>query len=311
MQNISNQEEQNREAAKVTGNQFRALGIYSNNCYENTNMYIEYIQSLRVREVNKIDLIRVKNLLINSWNTEKIIRLTGETFTNDSDGFITQWVFPQAYYSAFTSTLASFKVVGHSEESHTAVRAKVADLASRNKYPKDLCVWSDGSIKNTVVNGINCDKAGFQSLKFLYDDINDRNCHIHSFMKSTRHHFLHEKRQDKDFKKIFKTKKGKLKENLTQDDWIKVSESIKKTSWLCLLYRKRIKANYQDIDTFLNFGSELPLLLESIISFVNLINFVNEINVYHSVKEIDNWNNGKFKFVEERLDKIHKLYNIT
>jgi hypothetical protein len=293
-------------SAIVTVNQFKALGSYSNCCFQDEEMYRKYMESVKKRDVNKIKLSEVKSQLVNSWNTEKLLRYTAQNFTTNSDGFVIQWVFPQAYYSIFNSTLAFFETVGHSERSHVAVRAKVADLAHSGKYPEKLCVWSDGVKNNMTVEGLACSKEGFEPLLYLPDDDNNVKCHIHSFMRTTRQIYLDKKREDLNGK--FKTKQGGNKKQLTFADWNKVSEALKKTSWLCLLYRKRIKANYQDIDTFLSNEFQVSEVINAIVSLVNVLNFVNEINIYKSIgEEMEGWIGNRYQFVSDRVEKIQSL----
>jgi hypothetical protein len=309
MLNITTTDSRDKNAATVTVNQFKALGQYANYCLEDEEMFRHYISSLKKRDVNKIDLSKVKSLLVNSWNTEKLIRYTSENFNNHSDGFVTQWIFPQAYYSVFNSTLAFFKVVGHDEDAHVKVRKKLADMASKGKYPSKLCVWGDGAKDGMKVHGLDCDKSNFQPLSLSYDDINDIQCHIHSFIKTTREMFLSEKRDDKNIKKSFTKKDGTPKKKLTLSEWQTISDKLEKTSWLCLLYRKRIKANYHDIDTFLSIDFELSTLLISIVDLVNILNLVNEINIYNSIGDrLSEWSGDRFDFANERIDKISDLF---
>jgi len=309
MLNITAMDSRDKNAATVTVNQFKALGRYANYCLEDEEMFRNYIISLKKRDVNKINLPKIKSLLTNSWNTEKLIRYTSDNFNNHSDGFVTQWIFPQAYYSVFNSTLAFFKVVGHDEYSHVEVRKKLADIASKGKYPNKLCIWGDGAKEGMKVHGLECDKSNFQPLSLLCDDMNDIQCHIHSFVKTTREIFLSEKRDDINIKKLFKNKNGTPKTRLTPSEWQTISDKVPKTSWLCLLYRKRIKANYQDIDTFLNIDFELSTLLISIVDLVNILNLVNEINIYNSIGDrLREWSVDRFDFANERIDKISDLF---
>ena len=48
-----------------------------------------------------------------------------------------------------------------------------------------------------------------------------------------------------------KTKHGKRKTSFSADDWQQVSRNLGATSLLSLLYRKRLKANYDAIETLL------------------------------------------------------------
>ena len=293
-------------AARVTTFQFEALGWYCQESYQDKDMYLQYIKTLKQRDPRKINKKKVKSQLVNSWNTEKLLRLTAETFQNNSDSFILQWAFPQAYYAVFNSTLAFFEVAGHSEDSHTKVRAKIGELASSGKYPSKLCLYADGAKKNLTVKGITCSKENFQAHKYNPNDINNLKCHIHTYFESTRGIYLKDRREV--MKKDFKTTAKKNKKQLSSAEWDKVSEQLKKTSWLCLLYRKRIKANYRDIDTFLSDELDLKNTLNALIKIVNVLNFTNEINIYKAIgKEIVEWSNNRYDFLPERINKIQSL----
>jgi hypothetical protein len=269
-------------AATVTANQFKSLGRYAELCLKDQEMYRKYISSLKKRDdaTKKIDFNLVKLRLINSWNTEKLIRFTKDHIL-DSDGFVLQWIFPQAYYSVFNSTLAFFEVAGHSEKSHSSVKKKLASLCKSQKYPEKLCIWSDGGQNSIETKGLDCSMENYKSLSYRDSDENNLRCHIASFLNVTREKNLKEKREE--MKTKFKTKKGKYKKNLDQSDWDAVSTYLGQTSFLCLLYRKRIKANYQDIDTFLSESIDALDITNSIISLVNTLNFTNELIVRHTI----------------------------
>ena len=127
-----------------------------------------------------------------------------------------------------------------------------------------------------------------------------------SFFRTTRIMHLDER---KDALKI-KTKSGKkLKKSLNSDDWQKVSDSIGKTSWMCLLYRKRIQSNYRNIDTFLSPEFDVGEVLEGLVSFTHVINLTNEINIANHIgaTEIRKWIPRGIDFVCGRIDFIDDL----
>jgi hypothetical protein len=74
----------------------------------------------------------------------------------------------------------------------------------------------------------------------------------------------------------FDTKRGKRKRSLAREDWRKVGDSLGPTSVLSLLYRKRIKSNYRDIDTFLSQSINAPDLYRDLINVVATMNLVHE-----------------------------------
>jgi hypothetical protein len=98
------------------------------------------------------------------------------------------------------------------------------------------------------------------------------NTQICQFLKATREKDLRERKKSMSFK----AKSGKRKRNLTDAEWTKVSDSVGRTSLLSLLYRKRIKSNYQEIDTFLNPHIDATALFNDVIHVVSCLNLIHE-----------------------------------
>lgn len=300
-------------AAVTTSNQFRALGEYSTSFRNNCSTWKAYQNELKFRKKDAIDKGRIKSLLVNSWNTEYLLRQTLENFSGPNNGFVAQWAFPQAYYSTFNSTLASFAASGFTERTHSAVRKKVADFASCGKYPAGLNVFASGSRKDIQISGMESTLQDFKSTDYTEGDAECIKRHLISFFKTTRKHHLENKKSTlRDNQKLamgLKRKDGRPKTSFNNQDWEKVSASIGKTSWLCLLYRKRIQSNYRDIETFLSEKFETGPVLEGLKQFTDTFNLANEINITHKL-ELDivlEWIPERCSFVNERLDFISQL----
>lgn len=275
-------------AAITTTNQFRALGLYADFYKGDEETWKTYQKQLNQRDREKINISFVKAQLVNAWNTERLLKSTYNNFSGPGSGFVAQWAFPQAYYSVFNSTLASFETAGYTEHSHAAVRKKVSNLASLGALPKHLNTWADGSKKELRIEGTSSTWCDFSSTSIYPDNIENIKRHLISFFKTTREMHLDDKKGDLKIK----TKDGrKLKKAFNQTDWRRVSASLGKTSWLCLLYRKRIKSNYKDIDTFLSEDFATRYVLEGLLRFTDVFNFVNEINVCKSIgiEEVGSW----------------------
>lgn len=265
-------------AAIVTRNQFQALGHYAHSYMRKKDVLRAYASRLRSRpNPSKIDRVRVRSLCVNSWNTETLLRATQEQFTEPDQGFVVQWAFPQAYYSSFNSTLASFAVSGFTERSHQAVRRKVADIALSGGLPDGLNVYASGVKDSLQIHGIQTNGAEFQPMGLRIDDSDNVHAHIIAFARSTRGIFLNEKREA--MANHFRTVRGQIKKSLSKADWQRVDRTLGPTSWLDLLYRKRIKANYRDIDTFLSSEFKPALVLGGLKDFMVAFNLINEINI--------------------------------
>ncbi len=294
-------------AAITTSNQFAALGAFACTFKHENGIWQEYRSRLRTRDARRIDIGYVKAQLMNAWNTERLLNMTKDQFSGAGNGFVSQWAFPQAYYAAFNSTLASFACSGFSERSHTKVRKKVSNLACRSALPQNLNVYVDGGPNNLQVYGLSADLTDFQSVRLDLDDPNNVNAHLITFLKSTRKQHLQEKKSDV---KIMTKDKKERKVNYNAADWETVSSSLGKTSWLCLVYRKRIKSNYHDIDTFLSSDFATEKVLNGLSEFVWVFNLANEINIVNhlGIEKIKSWAPG-FSAIENRIDFLSHLFS--
>lgn len=214
----------------------------------------------------------VTQWLLNGWNTEQLLGSNKRVLVEDALRHSLQWAFPQAYYSAFAITLASYKAVGYTEESHSAVIRKFGTEAKANKYPTSLCALAIGFPPVGISVG---DFRLPHSLAYDGNDEDLVNAQLGQFLCATRRIDLREKKVDIPVK----TKAGKRRRAFLPEHWLLVSDALGPTSLLSLLYRKRIKANYRDIDTFLHSDLDAVALYGDLIAIVSTINFVHEVIV--------------------------------
>ena len=261
-----------------------------------------------IRKAKNFDSSELEKWVANSWNTEYILK-ENKAIVEGSGGFALQWAFPQAYYSAFGSTLAMFKAIGYTESSHTRVIKKFGELVAENKYPISVSFYCTGIHKDPDYYNISKpEKVDPFELDLENEDtVNNQIC---QFLKSTRKKLLEEKAPDLKFK----TKDGKPKKSLSSPDWAKVSDRIGNTNLLSLLYRKRIKANYQNIDTFVNMGSKAEGLHTDLCEIVSRINLANELIIAKAigVEEYGRLCDTIKKPSDHRVlqDRIHLIKNI-
>lgn len=199
----------------------------------------------QLKPTAKLDLTTVEKWLRNSWNTESVLGQNQNIIANTGQPFVMQWAFPQAYYAAFTSTLALYKAVGFTQESHTGVLNYFGQLVSENKMPAAISFYSTGP-KPKITYGNIVKPQGIEVIAFDPSDSATIDNQICQFLKSTRENKLDDKVPD--FK--FKNAAGGPRKILNPAMWQTVSDKVGNTTILDLLYRKRIKANYQNIDTF-------------------------------------------------------------
>jgi hypothetical protein len=192
-------------------------------------------------------------------------------FENEALRNSLQWAFPQAYYSTYAITVAYFVSAGFTERSHRAVIAKYGHLAIEGKYPRQIGFVLEGPPTNYQHHNLSpaCLRG---SLHFDPANSGIVDAQIMQFLNGTRDDDLHEKKRDMKFK----TKDGRPKHGFNKQDWIRTSDKFGPTSLLSLLYRKRIKANYRDIETFLAKNLDPAAAFDSLISVVDCTNCVHE-----------------------------------
>ena len=87
------------------------------------------------RRAKNCAVAEVRKWATNSWNTEQILRLSAELLPAEQLVNALQWAFPQAYYSTFALTLATYKVIGHTETSDAAVICRSGDAGRGRPVP--------------------------------------------------------------------------------------------------------------------------------------------------------------------------------
>lgn len=227
------------------------------------------------------ELNQIVSWLRNGWNTEYLLGANRKALEGEALRHSLQWAFPQAYYSVYAVALAFFKAVGFTETSHAAVIWKIGDLMTRDCYPTCLGFVAKGGKTKTFQN---IAKGVLASP--LYFDESDQNCvntHICQFLNGTRRVDLNAKKGDLKLR----TKSGKVKKQFTDADWDIVSEKLGATSIFSLFYRKRIKANYRDIETFISEHLQADLLYDDLISVVFAMNLAHEAFVAKAIGAVD------------------------
>jgi hypothetical protein len=131
---------------------------------------------------------------------------------------------------------------------------------------------------------------------------------IAQFLTSTRGINLKKRRED--MKNDFRTLKGnKIKKALNSTEWGRVSNSLGKTSILSMLYRKRIKSNYHDIDSYLAIGLDAREIFHSLIKIVETLNLIHEACILKLIGEtrirnITDSASTNIEFASDRIDHL-------
>lgn len=299
--------------AEMTHRQFASLSHKLVNAdIENEIVNLDFFIN-KLEKAKNLKLEEVEKWLKNSWNTENVLIQNRSIIQNTGQSFAMQWAFPQAYYSTFGSLLAHFKALGYTQESHTAVMKNFAVLVEQNKFPESVCFYCTGGKNN--IGYINIVKpSDIASMDFDTDNIKTIDNHICQFLKSTREIKL----DDKAIDMKLKNKPGQKRKNLNSAKWQRVSEATGHTTIMDLLYRKRIKANYQDIETFSSTQFKGLEVLTNLSSVVGRLNLINEtyiakavgLDAYQSMLN-RHLKNVKNETVEARFETIKSIVNAT
>lgn len=251
--------------------------------------------------------IEIRKWLLNSWNTEALLRIILSTFPAPQLRRALHWAFPKAYYSTYASCLAFFKAVGYTESSHMAVIRKFGMEVATGHYPLAVSFLCDGGKVKSYQN-LHCTPLPTTLYFDPYDAgiIDER---IRQFLGATRNIDLAEKRVSMPFK----TARGAKKCRLTPADWERVSSALGLTSLLSLLYRKRIKSNYRDIDTYFSDQLDPTQVYADLVHLTSTLNLVHETYIsaalgFESYRRIAECaNDPDHRFVLDRLAEIHGI----
>jgi hypothetical protein len=83
----------------------------------------------------------------------------------------------------------------------------------------------------------------------------------------------------------FFTQKGIFTKKLNKDHWNLIYKTLPQTSILHLLYRLRIKANYEDIETFIHAEIDFKKFHGHIGALISYLNYIHESYVLKVIGE--------------------------
>lgn len=285
-------------AAITTETQFLAIArkISSGKQIEELILMPRFIKA---KKASTFELDKTKKWLTNAWNTELVLRANEIIIDEIDDPFLIQWAIPQAYYSIYCSLMALHNVLGFSQTSHTAVRKKYAEIIQENYIPESIGFYCTGYTETFDYFNI---KNPAQSIKpTRIDDFrNEENLDsvICQLLRSTRKHYVEEHKEAAVLKRLGIVNKNSQqpKKKLTKVDWKLLESKCHPTTLLDFLYRKRIKANYNDIEVFSSERLNAKLFLNSLIVIVDKLNLIHEAYIYKSLRK-EEYKSIKDKFV--------------
>ncbi len=237
---------------------------------------LDYYNNKIVKNSNYDDE-KLKKLLFNAWSTEFALRTAGSNQDLDFKKFSLHWCFPQAYYSVFLTTTAYYLIknitLGHN---HNGLLKEFAQQIKRDWYPNSMSFFCSGTYNNYDYTNI-CSCVSKNPLSYSKYDENTSDMQVAQFLKSTRDILIEKKRKEKQSQKhAILTKNGKTKKSYNKQDWVEVSKNQWDTTILDLLYRLRIKSNYEEIDTFIEADYDVSNIIEQLKEIVYNMNFVSE-----------------------------------
>lgn len=251
---------------------------------------IDYYKKLKCNNSN-INLNHIKKLLWNSWSTEYAFSISSLVDNIDYYKCALHWIFPQAYYSIYLCMTAFHQTQGISSENHEKSIKVFGNSVKCNHYPKSisfLCKGHHGDFRYLGLNHF-CGFPYSHSVLSKINSLDEAQNQIASFLKTTREKNAESKREKcKNQKDIrFLTKKGEFRKSFSKTHWDMIYKSIPETSLLNIMYRLRIKANYHDVETFINADIDFKTFHEVLKNIVGYLNFIHEAYICKCIGNLE------------------------
>ncbi len=300
--------------SKVFYNHFFAINYHLMYDDQKYNLKkIDYYNRLKVTNQD-FDIDVCKKLFCNSWNTEYAFNLAKSVDDNEFYKCALHWHFPQAYYSIYLAMTAFHETQGIANEQHEKSIKLFGNSVRCKHYPDVISFFSHGSYKDFKFENLGNTKIipnGFSALSGIYS-LQDAQEQIASFLKSTRVQNAENKRKrgESSHKKDprFQTQKGTFTSVFNKKHWSIVYKTIPETTIFNLMYRLRIKANYQDINSFIDADIDFKTFHECLSNLIDYINFVHEAYFCKSIGK-DKYEKVLYEFKDRSLsDKPIERY---
>jgi len=279
---LRQQEEKRQKAipSKVFFNHFYAVNLHIQSDTDKYNLKRTPFFNSLVLKNKSLDNDVIRKLLWNSWSTEYAFLLGNQIDNDEYYKFSLHWNFPQAYYSVYLTMTAFHETQGVANEQHEKSIKIFGNSIKDNHYPRALSFYAAGmhnEFKYSGLHGFDGFPKDFNGLARVSSTI-DAKKQIASFLKSTRKKIAENKREKlkctKDIK--FLNKKGLFTQKFSAEHWNHIYKTIPETTILNLLYRLRIKANYHDIESFINADIDFKTFHESLGGIIYYLNFIHE-----------------------------------
>lgn len=268
--------------SKVFFNHFNAINLHLTEDNSKFQLKkIDYYNKLKI--INpKFNLEECRKLIWNSWSTEYAFNLASNTDNLDFYKFALHWHFPQAYYSIYLAMTAFHETQGIANDNHEKSIKIFGNSIKDGHYPNAISFYCKGLYNDFNYQGLNLFNGfpkDFNPLTKIYSH-RDSQIQIANFLKSTREKNAENKKirgevsHAKDPR--FQNNKGELTKRFTKKHWDIIYSSIPETTILNIMYRLRIKANYHDIETFINADIDFKNFHKFLGNIVYYLNFIHE-----------------------------------
>lgn len=311
IQRLLDQQELRRKAipSQVFFNHFFAVS-YHISCIEDRFELKknQFYNSLKIKNEN-FDLEVIRKLLWNSWSTEYAFSLTTLANNDEYYKFALHWNFPQAYYSIYLSMTAFHETQGIASEQHEKSIKLFGNSIKDKHYPKAISFFCKGLHDEFEYEGLETftDFPNGHSGLTRIQSYDEAQVQIALFLKSTRKKNAEVKREKlraiKDRK--FLNAKGEFRATFNKRHWDLIYQTIPETTILNIMYRLRIKANYHDVETFINADIDFKTFHESLSNIIYYLNFVHE-GYIHKIIGKEQYENILYKFPGHLNDQTAK-----
>jgi len=285
---LESREQQARSIpSRVFFNHFFAI-IYCISCNEDRFKLnkVNFYNAIKVKNP-EFKIKEVKKLLWNSWSTEYAYRIGEKIDNSEYYKFSLHWNFPQAYYSAYLAMTAFHETQGIANDQHEKSIKLFGNSIKDKHYPTAISFYSRGLKDEFQYHGLPTFK-GFpkdNSSLTIIDCLEDAELQLATFLKTTRKHNATDKRErfKKQKDKRFLNGKKEFRKAFGKIHWDIIYETIPVTSVFNLLYRLRIKANYRDIESFINADIDFKSFHASLGELIHYLNFIHEAYVVKAI----------------------------
>lgn len=261
-------------------NHFNAIAFHLKNSEDRYELKkVQYFNMLR-RQNAEFDLVKSRHLFWNSWSTEHAFLFARRLGDREYFKYSLQWGFPQVYYAAYLGMTAFRETQEKQSENHEKAIKVFGNSVKDGHYPMAISFYAAGLYENFTYQNLPNFLGSFEGFNSVaaFRDVKGAETQIANFLKTTRERNAMDKRDrlERANDHEFLSKSGQFLKRFRKNHWDKIYTKIPVTSIMNMLYRLRIKANYRDIETFLNADIAFHEFHDNLASILNYLSFIHE-----------------------------------